>query len=244
MRDVIAHPGWHAPATAFARDLAARLQLRPVDLAWPGFSVDAALAVAPVALRSHRAPTNPVVVLTRPAAAMAARHGASVVCGVQDDDDAACVAIAGALAEGLGLPLILVHVVPSVALATLAFAAASGMSAPITGRTVDDRAAGRETLDRVAGAAGLGRPATARVRLLRGTPGPTLAAAARREGAGLVVVSTSTRSRLQRALLRSATGYLLRRCERPVVVCPREPTAAMRLRAALTPVPDSRARRG
>jgi len=244
MRDVIAYPGWHAPATVVARDLAARLRLHPVDLPWPGPSVEAALAVAPVALRTYRAPTTPVVVVTRPAAATPQRHNASVVCGVRDDDDAACVAIAGALAEGLDLPLILVHVVPSLALAPLALGGPAGITAPITGRTVNDRAAGHETLDGVVRAAGLPRPDTAGLRLVRGTPGPTLVATARRDKASLVVVSTSKRGRLQRALLGSAAGYLLRRCKRPVVVCPRDPAPAMRLRAALTPLPDPRARRG
>ena len=243
VRDVIAHPEWHPPSTVLARELAARLHLRPVDVPWLGPGVDAALGVAPVAVRAYRAPTTPVVVLTRAAAARGRRRpGVSIVCGLQDDDDAACVAIADALAGGLGLPLILVHVVPSVALAPLALAASSGMPAPITGRTVHDRAAARETVDRVACAAGVARPDTAGIRLTRGTPGPTLAATAKREGAALVVVSTSTRHRLQRALLGSATCYLLRRCERPVVVCPREPTAAMRLRAAITPLADPRTR--
>jgi hypothetical protein len=126
VRDVIAHPGWHQP-TAVARELAARRHLHPVDVPWLGPDVDAALVVAPVGLRTHRAPTTPVVVLTRSAAA---GRGASVVCGVQDDDDAACVAIAGALAEGFGLALILVHVVPSIAIARPAFAAPSGIPAP------------------------------------------------------------------------------------------------------------------
>jgi hypothetical protein len=59
----------------------------------------------------------------------------------------------------------------------------------------------------------------------------------------LVVVSASTRGRLQRALRGSATGYIFRHYSRPVVVCPREPAAAMRLREALAPLPDPRARR-
>jgi hypothetical protein len=168
MRDVIAHPGWHAPATALAHELAGRLHLRPVDLPWPGPSVDAALAVAPVALRSYSAPTTPVVVIPRRAAAMRRRHGCNVVCGVQDDDDAACVAIAGALADALGLPLILVHVMPSVAPAPVALGAPIGLTAAIAGRTVADRANGRETLDRVTRAAGL-RPDGAEARLMRGT---------------------------------------------------------------------------
>jgi nucleotide-binding universal stress UspA family protein len=145
--------------------------------------------------------------------------------------------------KGLGLPLILVHVVTSGAIPPLAFGAQSETIAPITGGTVNHRAADPETLDRVARAAGLRRLDTAGFRLVRGTPGPTLAATARREQASLIVVRRSKRGRLQQALLGSVAGYLLRRCERPVVVCPRDPAAAMRVRAALTPLPDPRARR-
>jgi nucleotide-binding universal stress UspA family protein len=238
MRDVIAHPGWHAPASALARELAGRLHLRPVDMPWSGPSVDAALAVAPVALRSYLAPTTPVVVLPRRAAVIRRSHGANIVCGLQDDDDAACVAIAGALADGLGLPLILVHVMASVALAPVALGAPTAVAAAIAA----DRANGCETLDRVTRAAGL-RPDGAETRLVRGSPGPTIAATARREHSAFVVVGASTRGRLQRALRGSATGYILRHCSRPVVVCPREPAAAMRLREALAPLPDPRARR-
>jgi nucleotide-binding universal stress UspA family protein len=214
MRDAIAHPARDSAAAALARELAARLGLRRVELPRPraAASLDAALAVAPVGLGLYRAPRIPTVVLTPVAAASPPLRGTSVACGVQDDADAACVAIAAALAKGLALPLVLVHVHP-----------------------MDDRGDARETVARVTRAAGLDRPEAVPARLVRGAPGRTLATAARREDAALVVVSESVRRLPKRALFVSATGYLVRRCERPVLVCPRDPAAAMRLRDALAP---------
>jgi len=217
MRDAIAHPATDSAAAALARELATRLDLRRLELPRPraAASPDAALAVAPVGLELYRAPRIPLVVLTPVAAASSPLAGSSVVCGVQDDADAACVAIAGALATTLDLPLVLVHVEP-----------------------MDDHGDARETVARVTRAAGLDHPEGVAVRLLRGAPGRTLAATARREGATLVVVSESVRRLPKRALFVSATGYLVRRCERPVLVCPRDPAAAMRLRDALAPAGD------
>jgi membrane protein implicated in regulation of membrane protease activity/nucleotide-binding universal stress UspA family protein len=230
-----------SPGHRLARELASRLRLRPLECRGRVPSVDAALAVAPVALRSYLAPTTPVVVLPRRAAAIRRHHGANVVCGVQDDNDAACVAIAGALADGLGLPLILVHVIPSVALAPVAFGAPA-ITAHIAASTVADRANGRGTLERVTRAAGL-PPDGADARLMRGTPGPTIAATARREGSALVVVSASSRGRLQRALRGSATGYIVRHSSRPSssarATPPRPCACAMRSRRFRTREPSA-----
>ena len=220
MRDAIAHPARDCAAAAVGRELAGRLNLRRLQLPRPhaAASLDAALAVAPVGLRLYRGPRIPVVVLTPVAAALPPLRGSSVVCGVQDAADATCVAIAGALANGLRLPLVLVHVEPR-----------------------RDRGDGRATVARVARAAGLDRPEDVAVRLLRGAPGRAIAAAARRERAALVVVSESVRRLPKRAIFVSATGCLVRRCEHPVVVCPRDPAAAMRLREALAPARNARA---
>ena len=65
MRDALAHPAWHAPTSRFARTLARRLDLRALELPWPGYPLDAALAVAPAGLKGHRAPAMPVIVLNR-----------------------------------------------------------------------------------------------------------------------------------------------------------------------------------
>jgi nucleotide-binding universal stress UspA family protein len=220
MHDAIAHPASDLAAAAVARELAARLNLRRLELPLPGAtaSLDAALAVAPVGLALYRALRVPVVMLTPVAAASPPLRGSSVVCGVQDDADAACVAIAGAVAKRLRLPLKLVHV-----------------------QAMNHRDDARETVARVARAAGLDRPEAVPAHLLRGAPGRTIAAAARREGAALVVVSESVRRLPKRALFVSATGYLVRRCEHPVLVCPRDPAAAMRLREALAPAGNAQA---
>jgi nucleotide-binding universal stress UspA family protein len=220
MRDAIAHPATDRAAAALARELAGRMNLRRLELPRPraDASLEAALAVAPVGLRLHHAPRIPVVVLTPAAAGRHQLRGSTIVCGVQDDADAACVAIAGVLAEWLELALILVHV-----------------------EARDDRGDARDTVARVARAAGLDHPASVPVRLLLGAVGRTIAAAARREDGALVVVSESVRRLPRRPAFASASGYLARRCEHPVLVCPRDPTAAMRLRNALLPARDAEA---
>jgi hypothetical protein len=220
MSDAIAHPAADFAATALAKELAARLDLRRVELPRATASLDAALAVAPAGLGLYRAPRIPVVVLTRAAAALPPLRGSSLICGVQDDRDATCVAIADALARKLELPLTLVHVV-----------------------SVGEGGDSRETVMIVARAAGLGRPEELPVRLLRGPPGRTIAATAQCQDAALVVVSESTRRLPKRAFFVSATGYLACRCRRPVLVCPRDPVAAMRVRAALAPAGNVQPRR-
>jgi nucleotide-binding universal stress UspA family protein len=210
MSGAIVHPATDLAAAALARELAARLDLRSVELSGATASLDAALAIAPAGLGLYRAPRIPVVVLTRAAAALPPLRGSSLVCGVQDDADAACVAIADALASKLELPLTIVHVVSK-----------------------SEAGDSRETVMTVARAAGLDRPEELPVRLLRGAPGRAIAVTARCQDAALVVVSESVRRLPKRAFVVSATGYLARRCRRPVLVCPRDPAAAMRVRAAL-----------
>jgi nucleotide-binding universal stress UspA family protein len=232
MRDALVHPASDLRATTLACELAARLDLRPVSLPRPGGApLDAALAVAPVGLRLYRTSRAPVVVLTPAAATVPRLQGTSLICGVQDDDDAACTAIAGALAERLGLSLMLVHVLRRSW--TLGFAERSLMPGGID-RTVDELVAGRETVVRVAQAAGLDEPEYLMIRVRGGDAGQTLAAMARRERAAAVVVSASGQRSFRSAGIPSATRYLVRRCERPVIVCPRHPAAALCLREALT----------
>ena len=122
--------------------------------------------------------------LTPAAASSAPLCGSSIVCAVQDDADAACATIAGALAERLELALILVHV-----------------------ETGDDRGEARDAVARVARAAGLDHAASVPVRRLLGAVGRTIAAAARREDAALVVMSESERRLPTRPALASATRY-------------------------------------
>ncbi len=221
-------PGSQTTA-AIAKTLAAAFDLSCV----PRGTVDerrAALTVAEASERRHHDPATVVVVVPPGTRVKASVTGRIVLCGIEDASDAPAAATAGALADALGRQLVLAHVIPPPA------AAAPGPIAPplVRGLTVEDRALARDMIGSVACAAGLEEPATAR-RVLRGTPGPTLAAVARAHDAALIVVSASVRPLLVRALLGSATRYLARRSDRLLVVCPRDPRPAMRLREALAP---------
>jgi nucleotide-binding universal stress UspA family protein len=99
---------------------------------------------------------------------------------------------------------------------------------------MEARARARETIRRVATAGGVRDVGDALARVVRGTPGPTLVALGRSENAALVAVSASTRGPLVRTLMGSATGHLVRRCDRPVLVCPRDPASALRVREWLS----------
>jgi nucleotide-binding universal stress UspA family protein len=193
----------------------------------------AALTVAEPSESRHHDPLTPVVVVPASARVRAGVSGRIVLCGVKDESDAAAAATAGAIAHALGLGLVLAHVIPPPA------AAAPGPLAPprVRGLTVEDRALAREMVGRVARVAGLDEQGTLARRVLRGTPGPTLVAVARAQDAALVVVSASVRPLLVRALLGSATRHLARRLDRLLVVCPRDPRPAMRLREALSSSP-------
>jgi nucleotide-binding universal stress UspA family protein len=216
---------------AVAKALAAAFDLWCV----PRGAIDerrAALTVAEASERRHHDPTTPVVVVPPGARVKADVTGRIVLCGIEDESDAPAAATAGALADALGRQLVLAHVMPPPA------AVAPGPIVPslVRGLTVEDRALARDRIGSVACAAGLEEPAAAR-RVLRGPPGPTLAAVARAHDAALVVVSASVRPLLVRALLGSATRYLARRSDRLLVVCPRDPRPAMRLREVLAPSP-------
>ncbi len=219
-----------SPTTAaIANTLAAAFDLSCV----PRGTVDerrAALTVAEASERRHHDPATAMVVVPPGTRVEASVSGRIVLCGVEDESDAPAAAAAGALADALGRQLVLAHVIPPPA------AVAPGPIAPplVRGLTVEDRALARDMIGSVACAAGLDEPAR---RVLRGTPGPTLAAVARAHDAALTVVSVSVRPLLVRALLGSATRYLARRSDRLLVVCPRDPRPAMRLREALAPSP-------
>lgn len=226
LADTVVHPPGHEPCAALARDLSRPLGLRPQPLSYVS-APDAALVVAPPADR-RRAAGAPVLVVPRRARHRPRLEGASVVCGVQDVDDAPAAAIAGAMAEGLGVRLLLTHVVAPVAIAVPGPAAAP----VLCDRAEEGRRNGRRTLEQVAIAAGL-EGVDGEQRLARGAPGPVLADLARAEDAALIVVSRTSRSWLVRGLLGSAASHLVRRADRPVLVCPRDPLAAMRLREAV-----------
>jgi nucleotide-binding universal stress UspA family protein len=190
---------------------------------------DAALAVVPTSERRRGIPSLPVVVLGRRVAKTSELDGRLILCGVRDEADAPAVATAGAIAETLGLPLLLIHVLSLVR--RVCVPGAAGFVGDY-GFTVEDVSRATEEVDRLVHAAGLGE-ADADRQMARGVPGPALAALASSQAAAMVVVSTTARPWWSRALEPSVTGHLGRHCDRPVLVCPRHPAPAMRVREAL-----------
>jgi nucleotide-binding universal stress UspA family protein len=225
---VIAHSSRSERAAAVAETLAAALDLRCVPLRGDT-QHQAVLTVAAASERTHHAPRTPVVVVPSAAPIRPGISGRIVLGGVEDESDAPAAATAAAIAHALGLRLVLAHVIPPPTIA------APGPLGPplVRGLTVEDRALAREMIGHVAQAAGLEKSDSVARRVLRGAPGPTLSAVARAEDAALVVVSASVRPLLVRALLGSAARYLARCLDRPLIVCPRDPRPAMRIREAL-----------
>lgn len=228
MTDSIAHSSIHAGSLALAKGLALRFDLRPMP-----FPVaerpSAVLAVAPTSERRHRAAGLPVVILSHRVAATSELDGRLIVCGARDESDAPAAATAAAIADALGLPLVLVHVLsPTPRVMVPGAAAIPGEQ----GFTVADLDRATARLERLVDAAGIA-DADLDCRVVRGDTGPTLAALGRSEDAALVVVGATTRTWLSRALDPSVTGHLGRHCDRPVMVCPGDPAPAMRVREAL-----------
>ena len=226
--DSIAHSCSHAGSAALAGDLARRLGLRATTFSRTE-PPDAALAVAPTSERRHGTPYVPVVVLGRRATTTSELDGRLILCGVRDEGDAPAVATAAAIAEILGLPLLLIHVLSVVR--RVCIPGAVGLVGD-HGFTVEDVSRATEQVDRLVHAAGIGE-ADADRQMARGVPGPTLAALAASQAAAMVVVSATARPWWSRALEPSVTGHLGRHCDRPVLVCPRHPAPAMRVREAL-----------
>jgi nucleotide-binding universal stress UspA family protein len=227
MSDSIVHSSIHAGSRALAQGLACRLGLRPAPFP-PVERPDAALGVAPTSERRHRRPELPVVILSRRVAHISELDGRLVLCGCRDEADAPAAASSAAIADELGLPLLLVHVLSTERTLVPGAAAVPG----IWGFTIEDTVRANEMLDRVVDAAGIANADVGR-RVVRGVPGLTLAAFGHSEDAALVVVGASARSWVSRAFEPSVTRHLGRRCDRPVMVCPRHPAPAMRLREAL-----------
>ena len=214
-------------SVAFADALADRLGLRRMPFGATESS-GATFAVAPAERRHLREVTSPTVTFTRVAAARGL-DGRVVICGARDEGDAPALAIADAIAHALELPLLVVHVLPTI----------SARSYPSVGValphavTREERVRAAAMLDRLADAAGVAVPDDGGSRILCGATAADLAELAHSEEAALVVVSGTKRSRLRRAFVPSVANLLARRCERPVAVCPKDPLAAMRVREAL-----------
>ena len=142
-----------------------------------------------------------------------------VLCGVEERGDAACAAVAAELASGLGMRLTLAHVLERSA--EVAAAGADG-AVPL------DFAARLEHTERRALAVlhrvldGLEHAPAAEVSLRHGHAGDQLAALARRDRTGLVVVGSRGKGPLRAALLGSTSTQLVRDSHVPVVVCPRD----------------------
>ena len=141
-----------------------------------------------------------------------------MLCGVEGRGDAACAAVAAELASGLGMGLTLAHVLERSA--DVAAAGADG-AVPL------DYAARLEHTERRALAVlhgvldGLEHTPAAEVSLRHGHSGDQLAAVAREDRTGLVVVGSRGKEPLRAALLGSTSSQLVRASRVPVVVCPR-----------------------
>jgi hypothetical protein len=100
------------------------------------------LTVAEPSERRHHDPATVVVVVPSRARPRAGVRGRIVLCGVEDESDTPAAATGGALADALGLQLVLAHVIPPPA------AVAPGPIAPplVRGLTVEDRALARGTV--------------------------------------------------------------------------------------------------
>ena len=148
----------------------------------------------------------------------------SIVCGVRDRRDTACVAAAGALADALDLQLVVMHVWHDPVAAP-----ASPLAAVPTVRAGTDAAAARAILGDVIARAGRSAPGAACLRVTQGRPAAELCAAAVDEPAALLAVTASRRRPLVSALFGATAHDVVRDAARPVLVCPPQPNAALRL---------------
>jgi hypothetical protein len=242
LRLAIAHRAAHLEGAVLAAGLADRLGLPRVELERRAQGDGAVLVIARSGDDRHVDASSPVVVISPAAARRDLLRGRCIVCGIEGEGDAPAAAVAAALAEALRLALVLVHAVRRIGEQAPADVPARGHRS-----TVEARARGRTILDGAATAAGLTDPDDGDRRVLAGRAGPALAAAARAHDAALVTISAAAGPEFVRGVPGSATGYLTRRCDRPLLVCPRDPLVAMDVREALgwTPrIPDHGAERG
>lgn len=137
--------------------------------------------------------------------------GSNVICGVRDWADVATATVADRLAGALGLPLLLMHILPPAAGHGEARSATPLLALE---RPWDHEAAYR-LLELVANAVG----STPSLRVESGTAGRRLAQEATAREAGLLVVGAPARGRLGAALTGSVSAHLMSRCQRPLVIC-------------------------
>jgi len=134
--------------------------------------------------------------------------GREVICGVRDWADVATATVANRFAGAIGLPLLLMHILPPAA------GHGEAPSPAALERPWDDEAA-YQLLELVANAVG-GTPS---LRVEPGTAGRRLAYEATAREAGLLVVGAPTRGPLGAALTGSVSAHLMRRSQRPLVIC-------------------------
>jgi nucleotide-binding universal stress UspA family protein len=149
-----------------------------------------------------RSPSRPVVVV--PPRAVAGGDGLlsgrCVVCGVRDRRDVAPAHHGAAIARNLGLALTLAHVRRSAS-------AGSGLDAD-------------KMLRDVGRAVSLNVPGETDVYVGEGSTGVQLQRCAEARDAAMVAVGASCRGALDAALTGAASRHLMRRADRPVMICP------------------------
>jgi nucleotide-binding universal stress UspA family protein len=224
-RDVIAHPQGDAAAAMLASRLAVRFG--PTAVTATGEPPrDAPLCVASAPHRWHRDADAPVILVTDAARDREALSGHAVLCAARDERDASVVALADVFARALELPLVIARVVPE---DTVMVSVPDGV--PVYFRLAErDPAAERFRVRSIVAEAGIDFTGDDMIAVLTGEVGSALASEVGKADAALLVVGPSRSRRLKRALFGSDVDELLRRCACPLVICPDDPTAGMRLR--------------
>ena len=166
----------------------------------------------------------PVVVVPQGRATVELTSMRSIVCGVRDVGDLACVAAAGALADALDLQLILAHASSPASLAPM-----GGPYMPVAPESgpVGDQATTRELLGEIARRVERAAPGASCPRLAHGAPADEVCRIANDERAVLIAITASRAGRVSSALRGSVARDLVRHADRPVLVWPRSPAPAL-----------------
>jgi nucleotide-binding universal stress UspA family protein len=137
----------------------------------------------------------------------------SIVCGIDGSEESrSALRLAGALAERLGLRLMMAHVS-----AEAVFAGGSEPQEPVAMLTPELSRVGEQLLERVAEAE---QVPFAERRVLHGLPAERLADLADEEAAYLIVVGSRGRGAFRRAFLGSVSSDVIGLARRPVLVVP------------------------
>jgi nucleotide-binding universal stress UspA family protein len=137
----------------------------------------------------------------------------SIVCGIDGSEESrSALRVAAALAERLGLRLVMAHVS-----ADAVFAGGSGPLEPVAMPAPELSRVGERLLDRVADAE---QVLFAERRVLHGLPAERLADLADEEGAYLIVVGSRGGGAFKRAFLGSVSSDVIGLARRPVLVVP------------------------